>query len=161
LLVHYFSCMTSQWISRFLLFCTVQDILSTCCAAGFWVNALCLILSFSLVYRHQSFSFYPSLFYEQVPLKKLAVYVVSLLLAQLRHTGNLEFERRHALCNRGVWSARTQAWLTLLRHSSWLWLVVSDRERCISANGNRTTGRSQRSLIFFHRWYVSYSTVRT
>jgi len=52
---------------------------------------------------------------------------VSPPLAQLQHTGNLEFGLNDgALCKRGVWSACTRAWLTLLRHSSWLWLVVSD-----------------------------------
>ena len=41
-----------------------------------------------------------------------------------------------------------QEWLTLLRHSSWLWLVVLSQERRILADQVRATGWSHRQLTY-------------
>lgn len=62
-------------------------------------------------------------------------------LLQLRNwqRNNLVFLTRHY----------QQSYMTVRRLSSWLWLVVSELEMCISADGSRTTGRRQRSFTVF------------
>jgi len=102
------------------------------------IKQCCRYCDISFYLNVTRLEFWPVFVYEQVPLEKLTI--VSPPLVQLQHTVNLEFG-----LNDGIHCVR----LTLLIHSSWLWLVVSAWERCISANGNRTTGRSQRRFFFF------------
>ena len=56
---------------------------------------------------------------------------------------------QYALRERGGLPAvYAREWLTLLRHSPWLWLVVFPWERWILANQIRATGWSHRQWIF-------------
>ena len=48
----------------------------------------------------------------------------------------------------GLPAACAWEWLTLLRHSPWLWLVVLSWERCILTNKNGATRWSHRQWIF-------------
>ena len=84
-----------------------------------------------------------------------------LLLSVSRHCLQLEpiwpGESRHCVVEGHclasvVWgwpAAYARAWLTLLRHSSWLWLVLLIQERWILANQITATGWSHRQGIFF------------
>ena len=49
-----------------------------------------------------------------------------------------------------------QEWLTLLRHSPWLWLVVFYREQRILANQITTTGWSHRQWIITQLTCISF-----
>ena len=69
------------------------------------------------------------------------------------------FPGMHGYCTwrgAGHCTARAQEWLTLLRHSPWLWL-----ERWIQANQTGAIGWSYRHGRFLHSWPVSYSTIRS
>ena len=79
-----------------------------------------------------------------------SVVVCSLLCLQFELGHFWPGKSRHCACTgRGtaVWW-RGAEWLTLLRHSPWLWLVVLSREWWILANQITATGWSHRQWIF-------------
>ena len=66
---------------------------------------------------------------------------------------------RHCV-GEGLPAAYAQAWLSLLRHSPWLWLVELIREQWILRIKLQPLGGPTASG-FLHSWPVSYCTVRS
>ena len=130
------------------------------------------ILSFYTAFLHQS-SYFFSLLRAMV-----GHFSALLLLSVLRHCSPFGLEviwpgkSRHCTCvgeghcpvalceGGGLPAAYSREWVTLLRHSPWLWLVVLSREWWILADQIRATGWTHRHWIFTElTWIVFYCQI--